>query len=187
MVLPVIVFALGSIASSAQAPAAPTAEAGPPALEGAIDKTYAGANAIVVKTTDGISHLFHFTKRTVVHGVSKTDAALNGLTEGTRVVVHYAVDGTGKTAVEVDRIGKDGLGEMSGVVTQVDRRAKLLSLRLADGSQETLELSDRAARNVGEDAGDAARVIVYYTDQGGHKVAHYFKQIAQDKASGGRP
>jgi hypothetical protein len=180
MLLPVIAFALGSLAATAQAPAAPTAETVPPALEGAIDKTYAGANAIVVKTADGISHLFHFTKRTAVHGVPKTDAALSGLTEGARVVVHYAVDGTGKTALEVDRIGKDGLREMSGVVVAVDRLTKRLSLQLADGSRETLELSDRAARNVGKDTGEAATVIVYYADEGGHKVAHYFRQIAGD-------
>ena len=176
MLLAVIALALGSLAGPAQERAAPTPETVPPALEGAIDQTYSEANTIVVKTRDGIAHLFHFTKRTAVHGVSKTDGALNGLTEGTRVVVHYTEDGTEKTAVEVDRIGKDGLREMSGVVTDVDRGAKQLSLQLADGSHETLELSDRAAQSIGKDTA-AATVIVYYTDEGGHKVAHYFRKI----------
>ena len=177
MLLAVMVFAVGSLAGPAQERAAPTPESVPPPLEGAIDQTYAEANAIVVKTRDGIAHLFHLTKRTVVHPDGKTEEAFSGLTPGTRVVVHYTVDGTGTTAVEVDRIGKDGLHEMSGVVTDVDRGAKQLSLQLADGSHETLELSDRAARSIGKDAGAAATVIVYYSDEGGHKVAHYFRRI----------
>ena len=133
----------------AQAPAAPTPETVPPALEGAIDQTYAEGSAILVKTVDGIKHLFHFTARTVVHGATETDAAFNGLTEGARVVVHYAVDGSEKIAVEVDRIGDDGLRELHGVVIRVDRDTKRLSLRLADGSEETLELTDRATRRLG--------------------------------------
>jgi hypothetical protein len=162
----------------AQAPAAPTPETVPPALEGAIDQTYAEGSAILVKTVDGIKHLFHFTTRTVVHGATETDAAFNGLTAGTRVVVHYAVAGGEKTAVEVDRIGDDGLRQLRGVVIRVDRDTRRLSVRLADGSEETLELSDRAAQDAGTDVAGATKVIVYYTDQGGHKVAHYFREIS---------
>jgi hypothetical protein len=162
----------------AQDPAAPASETVPAALEGAIDQTYAEGSTILVKTVDGIRHLFHFTTRTVVHGAAETDASFNGLTKGTRVVVHYAVDGSEKTAVEVDRIGDGGLRELHGVVIRVDRDAKRLSVRLADGSEETLELSDRAARDAGKDVAGATKVIVYYTDQGGHKVAHYFREIS---------
>jgi hypothetical protein len=162
----------------AQAPAAPTPETVPPALEGAIDQTYAEAGTILVKTVDGIKHLFHFTPRTVVHGATEADTAFNGLTEGTRVVVHYAVAGGEKTAVEVDRIGDDGLRHLHGVVLRVDRDTRRLSVRLADGSEETLELSDRAAQDAGHDVAGATKVIVYYTDQGGHKVAHYFREVA---------
>jgi hypothetical protein len=99
-----------------------------------------------------------------------------------RVVVRYAVDEGGKTAVEVDRIGGDGLREMQGVVTRVDRDAKRLSLRLADGSTETLQRSERAARHVGRDItrGAESTVIVYYLDEAGDSVAHFFKKIRED-------
>jgi hypothetical protein len=162
----------------AQARPAPTSETIPPALEGAVDQTYAEGSAILVKTADGLKHLFHFTSRTVVHDATGADEAFNGLTKGTRVVVHYAVDGTEKTAVEVDRIGDDGLRELHGVVIRVDRDARRLSVRLADGSEETLELSDRAAQDTGKDVTGAVNVIVYYTDRDGHKVAHYFREVS---------
>lgn len=150
------------------------------ALEGTIEKTYDAATTVIVKATDGIEHLFHLAKGTVVHAANGADAALNGVSEGSRVVVHYAVDGGEKTAVEVDRIGEDGLRETRGVVTRVDRDAKELSIRLDDGSTETLHLSERAARTVGLDVHDAATVVVYYVDEDGKKVAHYFKKILAD-------
>src|SRR3979409_503555 len=95
------------------------------ALEGTVDKTYKGVNTIAVKTADGIRHLLHFTTRTVVHGGKAAGAdALNGLEDGSRVVVHYTAEGDTKTAHEVDRIAKDGLKAMNGVITKVDRDAK---------------------------------------------------------------
>jgi hypothetical protein len=153
------------------------------ALEGTVNKTYAAANTIIVKTMDGVEHLFHFTRRTVVHGAKDTgDAAFSGLVDGSRVVVHYAVDGADKTAVEVDRIDESGLRVMEGVVTRIDREGKTLAIRLADGSTETLRLSERAAGTVGKDvdraAEDSAKVIVYYADEAGHRVAHYFRKIS---------
>jgi len=153
------------------------------ALEGTVDKIYAAANTVVVKATDGVEHLFHLTTRTVVHGTKNAgDAALSGLTEGSRVVVHYVTAVQEKTAIEVDRIAEDGLGAISGVVTSVDREGKRLSIRLVDGSTETLRLSEHAAIDVGKDADRAAdrgaKVIVYYTDEAGNKVAHYFKKIS---------
>ena len=118
-----------------------------------------------------------------MHGAKEAgDAAFSGLVDGSRVVVHYAVDGADKTAVEVDRIDENGLRVMEGVVTRVDREGKTLAIRLADGSTETLRLSERAAGTVGKDvdraAEDGAKVIVYYADEAGHRVAHYFRRIS---------
>src|SRR5439155_14672494 len=46
----------------------------------------------------------------------------------------------------------------------------------------TLQLSERAARDVGKDidrtVGAGANVIVYYADEAGSRVAHYFKRIS---------
>jgi hypothetical protein len=171
-----------STIAAAQEPPPIAGVTGTLALEGTVDKTYAGANTIVVKAADGVAHLFHFTKRTVVHGATEADASFEELTAGSRVVVHYAAQDTERNAIEVDRIGAYGLREMQGVVTGVDRRAKRLSIRLADGSTETLQLSEHAAGHVGDldRAIDRAIVIVYYVEESGGKVAHYFKQIRQD-------
>ena len=123
------------------------------ALQGAVEKTYAGANTIIVKTEDGIEHLFHLTDRTAVHGGRATgERALRGLDEGSTVVVHYTAEGADKTANEVDRVGDDGLKVIEAVVTKVDRRGKTITIQLADGTRQTLALTDRAAVDVGKDA-----------------------------------
>jgi hypothetical protein len=167
---------LGTAArGSAQVP--PPPGTGTLALEGTVDKTDAGVNTMLVKASDGIRHLFHVTRQTVVHG---TEAAFDELRPGSRVVVQYTIEKGEKTAVEVDRIAGDGVREMEGVVARVDRGAKQLWIQLADGSRETLQLSERAAKHAGRDIDRAAgstKVIVYYTEENGGKVAHYFKVL----------
>lgn len=50
-------------------------------------------------------------------------------------------------------------------------------MKTADGAEETFRLSDRAAKDAGKDiatgAEKTAKVTVYYTDEAGHKVAHF--------------
>jgi hypothetical protein len=148
------------------------------ALEGTVDEEYAGAHAILVKTTSGLRHLVHLTRGTTVHGAKKADP-LKGLEAGTPVVVHYVGQGERVTAVEVDRIASDGLQTIEGVVTRVDRHAKTLGLRLEDGATDVLHLTDRAAADVGKQVGETDRVIVYYTDDEGHRIVHFFKHLAR--------
>ena len=172
-----------TVLSAGQQPPPISGVTGTVALEGTVDKTYQGINTIAVKTADGIRHLLHFTTRTVVHGGKAAgEDALDGLDDGTRVVVHYTAEGDTKTAHEVDRIAKDGLKAMNGVITKVDRDAKTISIRLANGSVQTFRLTERAASDVGKDldgaADGTAKVVVYYTDEAGHRVAHYFKRVA---------
>jgi hypothetical protein len=152
-------------------------------VEGTVQKAYEGAHTVAVKTADGIEHLFHLNERTVVHGGKAAgQEALRGLDEGSRVIVHYTAEGDHKTANEIDRIGEDGLQAVEGTVTKVDRHAKTISIRLADGTRQTLRLTERAASDVGTDidsaAAGTARVIVYYDDQAGELVAHYFKRVS---------
>jgi len=161
-------------ARAAQSPPAIPGTTGTIALDGTVEKTYEGANKIIVAAEDGVEHLFHAGKQTEVHGA---ESALNGVAAGMHVVVHYTVEGGENTAVEVDRIGGGGLREVRGVVTSVDRDAKRMSIRLADGTTETLQLTDRAAKDVGADVDAAATVVVYYADGDGRKVAHYFAKI----------
>src|ERR1700724_723041 len=75
------------------------------ALEGTVDQTYKAANTVIVKTVDGVRHLFHLTGKTAVHGSESAGAnARRGLKVGTEVVVRYTTDAGGQTALEVDRL-----------------------------------------------------------------------------------
>jgi hypothetical protein len=174
---------VGSAASAGQQPPPIGGVTGTIALEGTVEKTNQGVNTVVVKTVDGIEHLFHLTERTVVHGGKAAgDDTLRGLDEGSKVVVHYAVEGDQETVHEVDRVAENGLKTVEGVITKVDRRAKTMSIRLADGSRQTLQLTERAASDVGKDidggAIGTAKAVVYVTDESGQRIAHYFKRIS---------
>ncbi|MBS1859601.1 MAG: hypothetical protein JST11_29785 [Acidobacteria bacterium] len=152
-------------------------------LVGTVMKLDAGAKTAVVKLADGSEHTLHFLKRTAVHGADDTAAgakeAFHGLKEGSQVAVHYTAEGAVETADEVDHIGKGGLKAADGTVTGIDRGAKTLSVKTANGAQETYKLTDNAAKYSGKEiaAGTekSAKVTVYYTEEAGHKVAHFFK------------
>jgi hypothetical protein len=174
-------------------PVAPAAQTQPPisgvtgtvALEGTIDQEQAAAGTVVVKTMDGVRHVFHFTKGLLVHGGKSGGVeGLQGLREGTTVAVHYTVANGVAAAQEIDQIGPDGLRVTEGRVIDVNRARKQITIRFDDGRTETLRLTDRAAadaaKDVGQAAPDAARVIVYYSDESGQKVAHYFKKTTED-------
>src|ERR1700694_1662744 len=86
------------------------------ALEGTVDQEYKAANTVIVKTLDGVRHLFHLTGKTVVHGTESAGAdALRGLEAGSAVVVHYAADAGEQTALEVDRLRGQGVENHAGV------------------------------------------------------------------------
>jgi hypothetical protein len=151
------------------------------ALEGTVAKIYAAANTVIVETIDGVEHVVHFTKDLLVHGGKGTGVdALRGLREGSTVVVHYRVEGGQESAQEIDSIGDEGLKVTEGVVARIDRGQKQITIRFDNGTTETLRLTDRAAADVGRDidqpaAGDT-RVVVYYSDDSGSRVAHFFKR-----------
>jgi hypothetical protein len=146
------------------------------ALEGTIKKVYAAANAVVVATIDGVEHVYHFTKDLLVHGGKGTGVdALRGLREGSTVVVHYLVEGTQESAQEIDQIGLEGLRVTEGMVTHIDRGRKQITIRFDSGKKETFRLTERAAADGPQTT--STRVIVYYSNERGQKVAHYFRKI----------
>lgn len=155
------------------------------AVQGTVEKIDAGARTIVVKTADGSKETFRYMDRTAVHGGEATAAGtketLHGLKEGSEVAVHYTTKGTQKTAHEIDDIGKSGLHTGEGTVESIDRGAKTITLKTADGAEETYRLADRAARDSAKDIGAGAqtseKVTVYYTEEAGHKLAHFFKKV----------
>ena len=54
-----------------------------------------------------------------------------------------------------------------------------LTIKIADGTEETYRLTEHAAEDAGKETEDTAKksthAIVYYSEEAGHKVAHYFK------------
>jgi len=160
------------------------AEEGHGILVGVVLKVDSGAKTVVVKVGDGTQHVLHFVKETTVHGANDTAAgskdAFHGLKEGTEVAVHYTAKGTEETAGEIDNIGKDGLKVTEATVTHLDRGAKTIAVKTAGGATETYRLTDSAAKDAGKDIAEgaerSAKVTVYYTEEGGHKVAHFFKK-----------
>jgi hypothetical protein len=143
----------------------------------------AAAKTVVVKLADGTQHTLHFVKRTSVHAVQEAAAAakdaFHGLKEGSEVAVHYTAKGVEETAEEIDNVGKGGLKVTEGTVTHIDRGAKTLAVKTAHGAEETYRLTDSAAKDAGKDitagAEKTAKVTVYYKEEGGRKVAHFFK------------
>ena len=173
----IVIASLVILAASAPAQNVPLpGVTGTIGLDGTVDKFYGVTHGALVKAADGVRHLVHVTDRTAVHGTNATaDDPFRGLEEGSRVVVHYVVNGDTKTAVEIDRVGDGGLTVVEGTVVGVDRVARKLTVQLADESWVTFRLTDRAAHDVGRDVAKRTRVIVYYADESGNPVAHYFK------------
>ena len=181
----IVAIAVGGAADTraAQQPPPIQGVTGTIATEGTIQDTDEAAHKLLVKTADGIERLFRWGGRSAVHGGdTAADETLRVLKKGTRVVVHYTADGENLTAVEVDRLGDEGLKQIEGKVTAVNRNRRLISIKLANGTIQTLQLSDRAASDVGKDIDGASdgtvNVIVYYRNEAGQRVAHYFRRIS---------
>ncbi|MGA2021843.1 MAG: hypothetical protein ABSH02_14720 [Candidatus Sulfotelmatobacter sp.] len=153
------------------------------AVHGTIVKLDSATKTAVVKSKDGTEHSLKFVDKTTVHGgeatATGTKDAFHGLTEGTEVVAHYTTAGTEKTAVEVDRVGKDGIKSVDGTIMHIDRAGKTLAVKTADGTEDTFRLTDHAAADAGKDIAKgsekSAKVTVYYTEKAGKKVAHFFE------------
>jgi len=173
---------MGLLAAGVPAPLA--AQSPPPvqgtmALEGTMTKFYRGVNALVVTTIDGAEHVYHFAKGLVVHGAKASGPdAFEGLEPGVKVVVHYRIDGAEESVEEIDRVADEGLKVTEGAVVRLDRGRQEIVLRFPDGRTETLRLTDRVVNETDDGINDrgATKVTVYYTDESGHKVAHYVKK-----------
>lgn len=152
------------------------------AVHGTIEKIDSAAKTMVVKTADGAEHSMHFLDKTAVHGADASAEAAkdswHGLKAGAEVVAHYTTKGTEDTALEIDKVGKDGLKTTDGTIKDIDRGAKKLVVKSSDGAESTFRLTDHAAKDAGKDIGEGmekgTKVTVYYTEDAGKKVAHFF-------------
>ena len=173
--LPVVgMVALAVTAADAQGPPI-NGLTGTMATEATIKDEQKAANKIVVESEDGVEHVYDAGKGLVVHGGKDP---LSDLRPGTTVIIHYTAD---NTAHEIDRVGDGGLSAMEGIATKIDRGKKEITIRYDDGKIETLRLTDRAAADVGQNIGDDTRIIVYYSDEAGAKVTHYFKKLEKGR------
>jgi hypothetical protein len=173
-------LAVGLASVAAQAQDRPPLPQEPVATEGTMKQFYRGLNVVIVKTMDGVEHVYHFTKDLVVHGGKKPGVdALEDLHEGTTVVIHYSTSGAKASAEEIDLLGDEGLRITEGVVTDIDRRNREITITFANGKTETLQMTGRAAAEsefIDASSGRRTRIVVYYSDETGRKVAHYFKK-----------
>ena len=173
-----VVVGVASNAGAAQQPPPIQGVTGTIATEETVDETSKGGHSIFVKA----ARLLHLKGRSTDSGDPASDEVLRGLKKGTAVGVHYTTDGENLTAEEIDRVGNEGLKQMEGVIVAVNRTDRTISVKLADGTRQTLQLSDRAAAQVGQTVDRAAdptsKVIVYFKDEAGKRVAHYFKRVS---------
>jgi hypothetical protein len=153
------------------------------AVHGTVVKIDKGTNTVVIKSADGSRHSLHFVDATTVHGADLSaqgaSDSWHGLTKGSEVVAHYSARGTEDTAVEIDKIGGDGLKTAKGTVTDIDRGGKTLVVDTGDGAKKTFELTDHASADAGKGVvkgtAKGSKVTVYYTEDAGKKVAHFFE------------
>jgi hypothetical protein len=150
------------------------------AVHGTVSKLDSAAKTIAIKTKDGTEQTLHWVGKTTVHGADAgAKDTFKGIKEGSEVVAHYTTKGADKTAVEVDKVGKDGMKEADGTVTDIDRGSKTIAVKTADGTVQTFKIADHAAEDAGKDVGKAAeksaQVTVYYTEDAGKKVVHFFE------------
>lgn len=142
------------------------------AVAGTVRSVDKGTKTVVVKTADGTEQTVHYVGKTVVHGSKES---FESVKEGDEIVVHYTVKGTVKTAHEVDRVGKEGLKTTVVAAKSVDHGAKTVTVKTEAGTEETYHMTAAAVRETGKGLNKGGKVTIYYTEEGGKKIAHFFK------------
>lgn len=162
------------------------------AVEGAVTKVDLDAKTIVVKSADGVEHTFKYTARTTMRGMKASareakagavESYMKGK-EGTDVVVHYTGEGAEKSAVAVRDMGKGTVKTSEGTVTKVDKAGRTVTVKTADGTEQTYHVAKDATVESGHGvekgadyAKEGEKVTVHYTEDAGKKVAHFVKHL----------
>jgi hypothetical protein len=138
-----------------------------------VDKT---TKTVVVKTKDGTEHTVKVASDDTVKG---TKDGFDGIKEGSEVVVRSTGQGAEATVNGIGTVGKDGMKVTKGTVEKVDDGTKTVVLKSADGTEKTFEYSGNALKDSGKAVGKGtekgAKVTVYYTEEAGKKIAHFFE------------
>jgi|SRR5580692_2302492 preprotein translocase subunit YajC len=146
-------------------------------LHGTVKKVDKATKTVVIKTADGTEHTVKIASDETVKG---TKDGFDGLKTGTEVVARTTGKGADETAVDVAKVSKDGYKSTKGTVEKFDKDAKTVTIKAADGTEKTFEMSDKAVEDAGKATGKGvekgAKVTVYYTEEGGKKTAHYLSE-----------
>jgi hypothetical protein len=159
------------------------------ALSGTVTKVDSGAKTIAVKTEEGTEETLKFTGKTLVHAgkdvkTGAVDTYFAGK-EGTHVIVHYTGEGADKVAVGVQDLGKDTVKVSKGTVTHVDKAAHTITVKTADGAEDTYHVAKDASvdtehgvvKGTEYTAKEGEKVTVHYTEDAGKKIARFVKHI----------
>ena len=147
------------------------------AAHATIQKIDSTGKTIVVKTDDGVGHTLHVLDTTAVHAADAGDVGAKdswlGLKEGGEVIVHYTKTGTEETAVEIDKVGADGLKVTEGTVKEIDKGGRNLVVVAGDGTKETFKMTGHVTKEAGAGIGKGSKVTVFYIGKAGKKVVHF--------------
>ena len=145
-------------------------------VHGTVTKVDSATKTVVVKSADGTEHAIKVTGDTTYKG---TKEGFDGLKEGTEVVARTTGKGVEETGVEIGKVGKGSLEVTKGTITKIDEGTKTVVVKTADGTEKTFEYTGNAGKDVGKAVGKgtekSAKVTVYYTDEAGKKIAHFFR------------
>jgi hypothetical protein len=145
-------------------------------VHGTVTKVDKTTKTVFVKSADGTEHAVKVTGQTTIKG---TKEGFDGLKKGTEVVARTTGKGVDETGEEIGKIGKDSLKQTKGTITKIDEGTKTVVVKSADGTEKTFEYTENAGKDVGKGVGKGtekgAKVTVYYTDEAGKKVAHFFR------------
>jgi hypothetical protein len=143
-------------------------------VHGTVKKVDHATKTVVVKSADGTEHTIKVTGETSYKG---TKAGLDDLKEGTEVVARTTGKGLDETGAEIGKVGKDSLKVTKGTIVKVDHGTKTAVVKTADGTEKTFEFTEDAGKDMGKAVGTGtekgAKVTVYYTEEGGKKVARF--------------
>jgi hypothetical protein len=154
------------------------------AIHGIVTKIDLTSKTLVVKSKDGVEHTFHYVDKTVVKGADATAAAAKdsykGIKEGSEVVVQTAKKGSVDTADRVDILSKDTAKTVNGTLVKVGKGGKDLTIKTADGTQQTFKTAGKGIADTAEDLSkktqQGAKITVIYTEDAGKKIAHFFEE-----------
>jgi hypothetical protein len=101
------------------------------------------------------------------------------LKSGAAVLVQDVSAGGTVTADEIDRLYAEGEKRIDGTITAVNSNDRTISVRLADGTRQTLQFLGRvdAADPAITRGGSGARVV-FVDNAAGERVAYLFRRVA---------